>query len=83
MWRHEHGQAGWTALESDNRHGIDPESPENDISPRTHSKTSVKVNRKGSRRRALEVRDELEQVLGSSDYLDRLKTEQRYVEELW
>lgn len=31
----------------------------------------------------LEVRDELEKVLGSADYLERLKTEQRYVEELW
>ncbi|CAE7441826.1 CPR [Symbiodinium sp. CCMP2592] len=30
-----------------------------------------------------QVRDELELALGSADYLERLKTEQRYVEELW
>ncbi|CAK9031031.1 NADPH--cytochrome P450 reductase 3 (CPR) (P450R) [Durusdinium trenchii] len=30
-----------------------------------------------------QVRDELEKILGSADYLERLKTEQRYVEELW
>ena len=32
---------------------------------------------------AFQVRDELELALGSADYLERLKTEQRYVEELW
>ena len=30
-----------------------------------------------------EVREELERILGSADYFERLKTEQRYVEELW
>ena len=30
-----------------------------------------------------QVRDELVTILGSADYFDRLKTEQRYVEELW
>jgi hypothetical protein len=32
---------------------------------------------------AEKVRDELVTILGSADYFDRLKTEQRYVEELW
>lgn len=62
--------------------GAERASPESDPIRATLENRRRRSSKRISSLRT-KVRDELEKILGSADYLERLKTEQRYVEELW